>query len=496
MEYIIGAILWLYVLYWIFLIVSKLFSLSVDAARTLLRSIPALIWSWRKPFFFLNWLLWAYQYPGRWVPWLRDYNKGVSRPVFFLFLPLRLLYWGYLYIYMTPVRFITAVYFDFLVFLSFSVTIALMDLFYPESKTYRQSYGWRRTFKVAAFFPARLVIFLLQNVRIIVQSLCMVALDTVFTTVTGFHGTDAANVGRPDPDKENPTIFQKGMWYVGTGDYAGRGIYFGLQENVADHYARGSNYPLIVMARVTLFLMRPIPTLPKDYRHVGEYGNGLKISDEFKYAWLWRTTELFRADRGGWYELCVLMPKKSGQLVKSWRIRPLLVLDEDRRWCRIWGGAALFPSTGPELAAVGYACLIWLLASYYQPQGGFSLPRPRQVQTAVSSQNPIDQLHAYAKACSSGDSSGAYQMFSQEAKREKKYLASETAYYDKLFKNQAGMNLSDFSAPSYESGNTVVRVNFRADVTKADRSGVEPYRIQATLVLENGEWKIDEWKAQ
>ena len=58
------------------------------------------------------------------------------------------------------------------------------------------------------------------------------------------------------------------------------------------------------------------------------------------------------------------------------------------------------------------------------------------------------------------------------------------------------MNLSDFSAPSYESGNTVVRVNFRADVTKADRSGVEPYRIQATLVLENGEWKIDEWKAQ
>lgn len=121
------------------------------------------------------------------------------------------------------------------------------------------------------------------------------------------------------PDKENPTIFQKGMWYVGTGDYAGRGIYFGLQENVADHYARGSNYPLIVMARVTLFLMRPIPTLPKDYRHVGEYGNGLKISDELKYAWLWRTTELFRADRGGWYELCVLMPKKSGQLVKSWR---------------------------------------------------------------------------------------------------------------------------------------------------------------------------------
>lgn len=131
----------------------------------------------------------------------------------------------------------------------------------------------------------------------------------------------------------------------------------------------------------------------------------------------------------------------------------MLVLDEDRRWCRIWGGKLSSLLTGPELAAVGYACLIWLLASYYQPQGGFSLPRPRQVQTAVSSQNPIDQLHAYAKACSSGDSSGAYQMFSQEAKREKKYLASETAYYDKLFKNQAGMNLSDFSTPSFEMSN-------------------------------------------
>lgn len=350
-----------YLFYVVFLVVSKVAHWTVGTIHQGIRSIPHIIWSWRKPFFFLNWLLWAYQYPGRWIPWLRDYDKDLSRYVFFGFLPLRLVYWGYGYVLMTPVRLVTALYFDGLVFISFSVTVALMDLLYPESRLYRDSSGWKRTALLALLFPWRLLGFLLHNVRILIQAACMVVLDTVFTSVTAFHGTDAAFVATPDRAKDTQTIFQKGMWLVGSGDYAGRGIYFGLQEEVAEHYARSCGAPILVMARVSLFLLRPIPTLPKPYRAVGQYGNGLKISDEFKWAWLWRTTELYRADRGGWFELCVLMPKRSGQLVKSWRIRPLLVLYENR-WCRIWGGAALFPFTWPELLAVGYACLVWWLA--------------------------------------------------------------------------------------------------------------------------------------
>lgn len=337
---------------------------TAGTIRAFLMSIPREIWEAREVFMALNWLLWAYQYPGRCIPWFRDYNRDIAEKAFRLFWPIRIVYWPVMYLLMTPVRFITAFYFDVVIFLGFSITMAFLDLFYPESNTYHNSRGFVRTLKLWVFFPYRLVVFVAQNLRILVQSVCMLALDTVFTTVTAFHGTDGSNVARRDSSGGNETIFQKGMWYVGTGDYGGRGIYFGIHEKVAQHYARGCDEPIIVMARVSLFLLRPIPTLPKKYRAIGQSGNGLRISDEFKQAWLWRTTELFRADHGKWFELCVLMPGKSEQLVKSWRIRPLLVL-KDEKWCRIWGGAALFPYTRHEVLAVVYSALVcwvgWLL---------------------------------------------------------------------------------------------------------------------------------------
>ena len=77
---------------------------------------------------------------------------------------------------------------------------------------------------------------------------------------TMYHGTSF--------DEAATKISQSGKWYVGSGNYVGTGIYFGIAESTAKHYAPSGKDRGIIMSRVTLIFCKTVSTMKK-------YGNTL-----------------------------------------------------------------------------------------------------------------------------------------------------------------------------------------------------------------------------
>ncbi|MGE0543839.1 MAG: hypothetical protein AB7R89_27045 [Dehalococcoidia bacterium] len=263
------------------------------------------------------------------TPWLfllRDHQKGWPRACFLLLFPLLGVYWLVMYIILTPLRLLNAIYFDLILLVS------------------------ARSSDHALHFPGRL--------WLIVQGVAMAVFDAVWPSLTLFHGTESGTAR---------DIVESGYWKAGYGDYVGTGIYFGIWPHVAMHYARTCNSPTVVVSRVTLGWCRPVATLPKQLRDkIGRNGRDINAGVKFPWAALvhWRHDN-YRGERGSsdrtWHEFCLMQPHKDTP-VRVWRARPL---------CTIGGnppkvgrdGATLWPR-----GAAGWALLcstlmaLWLLS--------------------------------------------------------------------------------------------------------------------------------------
>lgn len=287
-------------------IISFIFIYSI-----IIKFIRPIVFFLAKPFFWTNKLVWIINNPLR-FRW-KNPEKGTSRG-FFVVISLTgisILWWIFSYIITTPLRIILALYYDIILFLTVSITDNIEEFVNPKIGKLKYKKGIAYLFYYLITLPFRFIKFLFHSFFYLLDSFLMAGVSIVFPTLTMFHGTKFKEAGSK--------ITQTGNWLVGTGDYTGTGIYFGIKEETAKHYAPTGPNSSIIIARVSLSLCKTIATLKKEERQLlggGEDGEQLAINVKGLYSSVehWRTG--FFKGKGRW-EYCLLKPKKMGQYINS-----------------------------------------------------------------------------------------------------------------------------------------------------------------------------------
>lgn len=149
----------------------------------------------------------------------------------------------------------------------------------------------------------------------LVESLFFTVYDTFIPTLTMYHGTSG---------EASALITSKGNWKVGSGNFAGSGIYFAIYKRTADHYQRMNSDGVIIVSRVTLGRILNMSKAPRHVREmVASNGDGI-TNYGLKHGY--RTTEWWRKD-SGWWEYCML--DKGGPYDHPWHIRELYIYKAD-----------------------------------------------------------------------------------------------------------------------------------------------------------------------
>ena len=302
---------------------------AIIAALAVTMLFPNLAWKARRPFLFTNRLQWLLAQPFRRA--MRNPRSRWPRRWFLILMPFTFLCRLIMYIILIPLRFLNAVYFDIILFLPITIRNGLMDLFIPG---YSPKSRWRYTPRWLLLFPWRLLRLTWKLAVSVLQSAAMTAFDLVWHTLTLFHGTTKQVAGN---------VAHTGVWSAGSGDHAGTGVYFGLEERVARHYSKSaarsrSGEPCVIVARVTLTPCRPAATLPRKLRQaIGHDGDS--ISSDISH--LWASLEYWRSDMN-WYEFCIIQKSKHG-FTRLWRVRPICLLSKMERPERVRWGLVFWP---------------------------------------------------------------------------------------------------------------------------------------------------------
>jgi len=315
-------------------------------ATFILRKI---IWIFSPLFFAINYVIWVMYNPLRFM--MKNTNRSRSNIVFnLLFYSLVTpLYFVTVHLLLTPLRVINAFYFDVLVYASVMLSDSISELILPQRRGMRNKAG--NTYLIAYIlgFPWRLVRFLMANVLTLVDIIFMFSMGVVLPTLTMYHGTDF-NHAVAD-------IAQKGRWKVGGGDYAGLGVYFGIEKRTAENYARGNNQKGIIVTRTTLNFIRNGASLNRQNRQkIGTDGVALSHSLSF----IWTAIEHWRDD-GNWWEYCLIHKGRVGDFIKTWRLRPVAFIGDDGKLKRLWGGQANYSINTIMSFIIGVVCTALLI---------------------------------------------------------------------------------------------------------------------------------------
>ncbi len=312
-------------------------------AVTLFRNV---VWLLRYPFLFLNWVQWILYNPVRdyWRhPHLGTANLGFN---FLFYSGIAAVWWLMIHIILTPLRFINALYFNIILYWSMIFCDSISELFIPRLDYPRKGKPFKYLYRWLIYFPYRLYAVFHRNGLALLEGILMTGVDVVLPTYTMYHGTSFKGIAS--------NIAQAGRWYVGGGDYAGSGIYFGFYRKTAEHYAKGDDHAVIV-ARVTVFPCRNSATLPHRLRKkIGNDGTGISSGLPLP----WKSIEHWRDHSyAQWFEYCLIQPHKAGKYVQSWRARPICVL-KHRLPRRIWGGLSLWTGGTSGASVIFFSWLI------------------------------------------------------------------------------------------------------------------------------------------
>ena len=300
---------------------------------------------WAASFFFLiDELMWFLYNPLRGLMHNLHKKKGGYTWYFLLsFFLIKPIYQIAIYILTFPLRLITALYFDVLMYLFISLSDSLDELFHPKLKKMRHKKGLSYLFWWIILFPYRLCWVIFGNIFAFIDSVLMFFVSAAWPTFTMYHGTSQEAIF---------DITKKNRWYVGSGNYGGSGIYFARSIKAAQHYAtsfshKGKATKALIISRVTLSLLRNCGTLRQSEKQlVGQMNRGGSELAQ-KVKWPYAATELWR-DGKNWWEYCLLQGGKDGQLISSWRIRAVgYVFTKDGSnfrgaLQRLWGGKGLY----------------------------------------------------------------------------------------------------------------------------------------------------------
>lgn len=325
------------------------FAVGIVFILLFVKLLKKFIWFFRKAFLFLDRIQWILYNPLRFFfkGSQQRVESGVPRGVFttLSFALIVPIYWVTMHILLTPLRVISSLYFDVFLYLYIMLDDSISDVYNPKLDGLRYKKGVSYIFKWVSGFPWRLLKFIAKNFTVICDSFLMVGISFVFPTLTMYHGTSYY--------KSATKIAQGGKWFVGNGDYAGSGIYFGIEKRVADIYTPSGPDSGTIIVRVTTSFTRNQATLPKKYRSlVGKDGERLSKNIGFFF----HTIEHWRPDTNGW-EYCIVQPNKSNQYVNSWRIRPVALL-KNNELCRLWGGFRNYSMSFQNIFA---GCVSWLI---------------------------------------------------------------------------------------------------------------------------------------
>jgi len=322
------------------------------------------LWLFSGIFFLIDEFMWFLYNPLR--PLMRNKEGKMNRVGFFLFsmLLVKPLWQLSVWILTTPLRFVTALYFDVLMYLFVMLSDSVDELFHPKLGKMRHRKGLDYWWRWLIGFPIRLVWLLWKNSLAILDSFLMFFVSLVWPTFTMYHGT---------PRDAAFDISQKGRWLVGGGNWGGSGVYFGRSVKIARHYAGSRSSSVadqrIIIARVSFSMLRNCATLLQSKRqHVGKMGQGgVDLAKSIKFPFY--ATELWR-DGTKWWEYCILFGNKPGEFVTSWRIRAIGFVqlkgqsNATGTLERLWGGKSHYCLSLPNIIVGGLSAgaSIWLIS--------------------------------------------------------------------------------------------------------------------------------------
>lgn len=349
----------------------------------IMAALRHVLWWFSSLFFLIDEFMWFLYNPLRSLMKVdkKVHQRSIYRKAYVLltYTLIAPLYKLTIYFVTTPLRVITAIYYDVLMYLLVSTMDTIDELFKPSLRKMRHRKGFSYFWRWIVFFPYRLCWFVFKNIFSVLDSICMMLVSIAFPTFTMYHGSSKEALS---------DVSQQGRWLVGSGNYGGSGIYFGRSIKIALHYVGsgyhhdkegGKRHPLII-SRVTLTMLRNVATLPQKTR--AKYGSmgdeGIKMAQEIKFPFF--ATELWRKDKK-WWEYCILRGHEPGQLVKTWRVRPVgLVFEEKGAYSgalqRLWGGKSHYSlsitNIGVSILSAGICAI--LIPAYFQFQtlGGIS----------------------------------------------------------------------------------------------------------------------------
>lgn len=318
----------------------------------LIATLRRALWLFSGVFFLIDEFMWFLYNPLR--RFMRNQEGKMNRVGFFLFsmLFIKPVWQLAVWILTTPLRLVTALYFDVVMYLFVMLSDSIDELFHPKLGKMRHRKGFDYWWRWLLGFPMRFVWLFWKNSLAIVDSFLMFFVSLVWPTFTMYHGT---------PRDAAFDISQKGRWLVGTGNWGGSGVYFGRSVNIARHYAgsRASSVAdqRIIIARVTFSMLRNCATLLHSKRqNVGRMGQGgVELAKSIKFPFY--ATELWR-DRG-WWEYCILFGNKPNEFVSSWRIRAIGFVqlkgqsNATGTLERLWGGKSHYCLSVPNVVMGG-----------------------------------------------------------------------------------------------------------------------------------------------
>lgn len=223
-----------------------------------------------------------------------------------------------IYVLLTPLRFINAVYFNLFIHCLFEGFYYLAEVVLPagDERSNDNFLSWM------LWLPWRIVKYPLWHGSLtLIESMIWTAIDTVMPALTLYHGTNetASCSITQSPGRVNSGDWYTGVWNVGGGNYAGNGIYFAPVRSTAYHYSCGT----LIVCRVSLGRVLDLGMAPRYIYNQCGYPNATGTTDwglRNGYA----TGEWWRGDRN-WWEYC--MYDWQNRYNESWRIRPLYVLN-------------------------------------------------------------------------------------------------------------------------------------------------------------------------
>lgn len=234
-----------------------------------------------------------------------------------------------LYILITPLRFINAVYYNIFVYSITELYDLTLEVIQPSDYDEGKGdfLGW------LLWFPVRLIKYpIINEAMVVIEGAVWTVIDIFIPTITMYHGTDltaAQAITGNDALKKRAKRWTDGTFCSSINGWAGAGAYFGSSRRTAagyayDNHRLSDNNPVMIVCRVSLGKILNYRLAPS-YIHdnTGPDGNHAVIN---KYAESngYTTGEWWNYNHNYW-EYCMF--DWQNRYNHPWRIRPIYVFN-------------------------------------------------------------------------------------------------------------------------------------------------------------------------